>query len=127
MFSFWREHVHRDFIMKILVSGSSGFVGTALLESLRNDGHTVARLLRRNREVPAGDVSWDPVAGTLGLEAAEDADALVNLAGENIGEKRWTTARKAELRSSRVNTTRSLVHAIAKLRNPPKVFISASA
>ncbi len=113
--------------MKILISGSSGFVGTALIESLRNDGHTVARLLRGNREIPAGDVRWDPVAGTIDLEAAEHSDALVNLGGENIGEKRWTTARKAELRSSRVNTTRSLVDAIAKLRNPPKVFISASA
>jgi uncharacterized protein (TIGR01777 family) len=127
MFSFWSEHVRGDFIMKILVSGSSGFVGTALLESLRNDGHTVARLLRSNREVPPGDVSWDPVAGTLDLAAAEGADALVNLAGANIGEKRWTTARKAELRSSRVNATSSLVDAIAKLRNPPKVFVSASA
>jgi uncharacterized protein (TIGR01777 family) len=113
--------------MRILVSGSSGFVGTALLESLRADGHTVVRLLRGDRPVAAGDARWDPIAGSLDLAAAEGADALVNLAGANIGGKRWSAARKEELRSSRVNATSSLLDALAKLHKPPQVFISASA
>jgi uncharacterized protein (TIGR01777 family) len=116
-----------DVTMKILVSGSSGFVGTALLESLRADGHTVVRLLRGDRALAAGDVRWDPIVGTIDLAAAEDADALVNFAGANIGDKRWSPARKKELRSSRVDTTRSLVDVLAKLHKPPQVFISASA
>ena len=123
--SAWRAIVGIE--MKILISGSSGFVGTALVETLRADGHTAVRLLRGNQQLAAGDARWDPVAGTLDLSAVESADALVNLGGANIGEKRWTPARKKELCSSRVDATRSLVGALAKLQNPPKVLVSASA
>ncbi|MGH9704624.1 MAG: NAD-dependent epimerase/dehydratase family protein, partial [Candidatus Acidiferrales bacterium] len=77
--------------MKILVSGSSGFVGAALVESLRADGHTVVKLLRGNRPLGTGDARWDPIARTLDLPAVEGADALVNLAGASIGDKRWST------------------------------------
>lgn len=102
-------------------------MGAALVESLRADGHTVVRLLRGNRPLGTGDARWDPIARTLDLPAVEGADALVNLAGANIGDKRWSPERKKELRSSRVDATRSLVDALAKLRQPPKVVVSASA
>ncbi len=113
--------------MKILVSGSSGMLGTALLASLRADGHTIGCLVRPGRPAGAGDVQWDPVANTLDLTAAEGADALVNLAGASIGEGRWSAARKKILRSSRVDATRSLVEQLSKLRRPPAAFLSSSA
>src|SRR6266436_9023295 len=99
--------------MKILVTGSTGLVGTALAEAMARDGHTVCRLVRPQSVVAAGtkkgfDVAWNPATGELG-GAAVGADAVVNLAGASIAEGRWTEKRKAELRSSRVDVTRVLI------------------
>ena len=113
--------------MKILVSGSSGLVGAALTETLRRDGHDVARLVRPGAEMRAGDVRWDPVTGELDLAAAEGADAAVNLAGASIAGGRWNEARKRVLRSSRIDATRHLVATLAKLKRPPRTLVSASA
>ncbi len=117
--------------MKILISGSSGFVGTALVEALGREGHTVCRLVRPQSaqpgSQPAGAVRWDPLAGELDSAAAEGSQAVVNLAGASIAEGRWSDARKRVLRSSRVDTTRQLVSALARLSQPPEVFVSASA
>src|SRR5216684_1451384 len=117
--------------MKILVTGSTGLVGTALAEALARDGHTVCRLVRPQSVVAAGtkkgfDVAWNPATGELG-GAAVGADAVVNLAGASIAGGRWTTERKALLRTSRIDTTRALVNALAKLNARPSVLLSASA
>ena len=117
--------------MKILISGSSGLVGTALLEELKQAGHTVLRLVRpessgTNRATEGFDVEWNPVTGALG-GAAVGADAVVNLAGASIADSRWTEKRKEVLRASRVDTTNALVNALARMAIRPRVLISASA
>src|SRR5579864_2075983 len=119
--------------MRILVSGSTGFLGTALAEALEGQGHTVARLVRPGtvREDRAGgqaqDVAWDPVACRFDASAAEGADALVHLAGASIAGGRWNTSRKELLRTSRIDATRHLIGALAKLQHPPRVIVAASA
>jgi uncharacterized protein (TIGR01777 family) len=117
--------------MKILVTGSSGLVGTALVRALVKDGHTVCRLVRpgtivKNEMNDGFQVAWNPTTGELG-GAAVGADAVVNLAGASIADGRWSPARKAVLRSSRIDTTRALVDALAKMNARPRVLVSASA
>ncbi len=113
--------------MKILISGASGFVGTSLAKLLEQDGHAVGRLVRPGGRLSVGDVSWDPMGGILDTSAMEGIDALVHLSGASIARGRWTRARKALLRSSRVDSTRFLVDALAGLRHKPKAFVCASA
>src|SRR5271163_1974374 len=117
--------------MKILVTGATGLVGTALVKSLAHDGHTVCRLMRpdgRKRAAVAEgfDVLWNPATGELG-GAAVGAEAVVNLAGASIADGRWSEKRKTLLRSSRVDTTRALVAALAKMNAKPTILVSASA
>jgi len=118
--------------MKILVSGSTGLVGTALFDGLQRAGHTVCRLVRPDtssegiRGSHGFDVNWNPVSGELG-GAAVGADAVVNLGGAPIADKRWTPERKQLLRASRVDTTRALVNALARMAARPRVLVSASA
>lgn len=117
--------------MKILMTGSTGLVGTALVSALARDGHTVCRLLRPQSAVLGGskqgfDVPWNPATGELG-GAGVGADAVVNLAGASIVGGRWTKARKELLRASRIDTTRALVGALAKMHARPRVLVSASA
>jgi uncharacterized protein len=118
--------------MKILVTGSTGLVGTPLAVELKRDGHTVCRLVRpetkaeSQRNSDGFDVKWDPTTGELG-GAAVGADAVVNLGGASVAEGRWTSKRKKQLRTSRVDNTRALVNALAKMAARPRVLISASA
>jgi uncharacterized protein len=118
--------------MKILVTGSTGLVGSALVRELKQSGHTVCRLVRPGTKVGAVqgnegfDVKWNPETGELGAVAV-GADAVVNLAGASIAHGRWTAERKKELRTSRVDTTRVLVNALAKMAARPRVLVSASA
>lgn len=116
--------------MKILVTGSTGLVGRALVSALAKEGHSVCRLVRPGTNVndDAGgfNVAWNSATGELG-GAAVGPDAVVNLAGAPIGDGRWTAKRKEELRASRVDTTWALVQAIEKMNVKPSVFISASA
>lgn len=117
--------------MKILVAGSTGLVGTALVSRLASEGQTVCRLIRPQSK-PAAEskdgffVAWNPATGELG-GAGVGADAVVNLAGASIAEGRWTAERKALLRTSRIDTTRALVNALAKMNARPRVLVSASA
>ncbi len=113
--------------MRILISGASGLVGRALTRALCAEGHSVERLMRPGSAASAGDVQWDPMAATIDLSAMEGADAVVHLSGASIAQGRWTPARKAILRSSRIDTTRVLVDALARLRQKPRVFVCASA
>jgi len=119
--------------MRILVSGSTGFLGTALIETLEKEGHTIARLLRpetgRGKASGAAGqtVRWDPVAGEFDSTAAEGADALVHLAGASIAGGRWNASRKKLLRTSRIDATRHLMGALSKLQRPPRVIVAASA
>jgi len=117
--------------MKILVTGSTGLVGTALVRKLAGAGHTVCRLMRPESATRAGtkdgfDVPWNPATGELG-GAGVGADAVVNLSGASIAERRWSAERKSVLRSSRVNAMRALVAALAKMNARPSVLVSASA
>jgi uncharacterized protein len=113
--------------MKVLISGSSGLVGNSLRGVLRENGHSVGRLVRPGGEFAAGDVAWDPMSAIIDTTPMEGTDAFVHLSGASIGEGRWTAARKAILRSSRVDSTRVLVDALARLRQKPRVFVCASA
>jgi len=117
--------------MKILVTGSSGLVGTALVRALARAGHTVCRLVRPQSAGGEGAkegfaVAWNPATGELG-GAGVGADAVVNLAGASIAGGRWSTHRKELLRASRIDTTRALVNALAKMNARPSVLASASA
>lgn len=119
--------------MRILVSGSTGFLGTALIDTLEREGHTIVRLVRPDtgHRDASGDraqaVRWDPVGGQLDATAAEDADALVHLAGASIAGGRWNPARKNLLRTSRIDATRHLMAALSKLKQPPRVIVASSA
>lgn len=113
--------------MRILVSGSHGLVGSALVPWLRKRGHHVVFLNRSRSATKAGEVYWDPATGKIDLANAGDLDAVVHLAGENLAGGRWTTARKARIWSSRVPATRLLADTIVRLPTPPRVFVSASA
>ena len=113
--------------MKILISGASGFIGTALTELFRAEGHTVAHLVRPGRNALPPDVRWDPDAATADIAAMSDAEAVINLSGAGVADQRWTEERKRELRASRVATTRVLVEVLDKLPQKPRVFMCASA
>ena len=112
--------------MDVVISGAGGFIGTALSASLRADGHRVRRLVRGG--VTEGDaIAWDPQNGRIDAPALEGADAVVHLAGEGIGEHRWTDEQKRAIRDSRVRGTAVLAAAVASRERKPRVFVSASA
>jgi hypothetical protein len=114
--------------MRIAVSGSTGLVGSEVVTVLSGAGHEVARLVRR---APAHEeksvLRWEPEKGEIDAVGLEGLDAVVHLAGENIASGRWTAARKAAIRDSRVKGTRLLCDTLAGLARPPKTFVCASA
>lgn len=113
---------------RIAVAGSSGLIGGALVTSLRADGHEVVRLVRRAPR-SKDEVRWDPEAGSVDAAGLAGCDAVVNLAGANVGSRRWTEAYKAKLRSGRVLGTTALAKAMASLppEERPRVFVNGSA
>ena len=113
--------------MKILVSGSHGLVGKALINSLTNDGHEIVRLVRRERSFGSPEVEWHPNQGRIDAADLEGLDAVVHLAGENIASGRWTAEKKRAIRDSRVKGTSLLSVTLARMSRPPSVFLSASA
>ncbi len=112
--------------MKVAITGASGLLGSALVPVLRSRGHEVVRLVRRPAKA-GHEARWDPAAGTVDAAALEGVDAAVNLSGENLAGGRWTEARKARLRASRLGPTRLLAETLARLKAKPKVLVSASA
>jgi len=112
--------------MKILISGSTGFLGSALTKSLQAQRHHVHRLIRPPRIAHKNDILWGPIEGYIEKSKISGFDAVIHLSGENIA-ARWTNAKKKRIYDSRVNTTKLLAGTLAKLSNPPKVFICASA
>ncbi|MDZ7361494.1 MAG: TIGR01777 family oxidoreductase [candidate division KSB1 bacterium] len=113
--------------MNILVTGSTGLIGTALIEALTALDHRVTRLTRGSLQSREPVVQWNPATGTLNANEIEGFDAVVHLAGESIAARRWSAAQKARLRDSRVKGTTLLSETLAKLAKPPKVLVCASA
>jgi uncharacterized protein len=109
---------------RVLISGATGFIGSALAGRLANEGVEVRRLTRRARA--ASDVQWDPERGTFDARALDEIDAVVNLAGEKI-DQRWSTDRKRQIRESRLHATTLLARAIAERAERPRAFVSGSA
>ena len=112
--------------MRILVAGSTGTLASALVAALEERGDEVVRVVRPQTEGASG-ILWDPRAGDLPSPAVSGFDAVVNLAGRSIGEKRLSSREKAALWESRVGYTGSIARAIAGADDPPKVLINASA
>src|SRR5262245_28791607 len=111
--------------VKVVVSGASGLIGTALVAALRADGDEVVRLTRRPASAP-DEVSWDPAAGRLDPADLAGVEAAVHLSGAGVGDHRWTSAYKREIRDSRVLSTRTLVDALTALDPAPRVLVCAS-
>lgn len=112
--------------MKVAVSGSSGLIGTALVPALKSAGHEVVRLVRREQRA-ADEIEWDPTHDVIRPPGLAGVDAVVNLSGAGIGDKRWTPERKREILDSRVGPTRLLAETVAKLDPRPAAFLSGSA
>ncbi len=112
--------------LRILITGSSGLIGVALTGFLESGGHEVVRLVR-HPPASGAEILWDPAAGRIDAGALEGFDAVIHLAGENIGAGRWTAARRRRIRDSRVSSTELLCHALGGLQRPPAVLVSASA
>lgn len=112
--------------MQILVSGSTGLVGRALVSHLERSGHEVGRLVRPETTNAPDGVPWSPTTGELDPDDVEGFDAVVHLAGEPI-DQRWTAETKERIRDSRVEGTRLLAGTLAELDDPPEVLVSASA
>ncbi|MFZ9878753.1 MAG: TIGR01777 family oxidoreductase [Candidatus Nanopelagicaceae bacterium] len=109
---------------RIAITGASGMIGSALVGHLKSEGHTVQRLVRR-RVLSPDEVLWDPRSGEVDLAPLEGVDAVIHLAGANVGDKRWTKKYRAEILNSRLLGTNTIATAVAKLK--PQVFISSSA
>ena len=110
--------------LHVAITGAGGLIGSAITRRLRAENHSVIMLVRR--QPGPGEISWDPATGRLDPSELEGLDAVVHLAGENIG-ARWTTARRVAIRNSRVQGTRVLSQALARTARHPAVLVSASA
>jgi len=113
--------------LNILISGASGLLGSSLIPFLRTGGHHVMQLVRRPPNKEKGEIRWDPASGIMDLDNSDDIDAVIHLSGENIGEGHWRPEKKKRIIDSRVQSTRLIAEAISKMKNPPRVFLSASA
>lgn len=113
--------------LRVAISGATGLVGRNLAAFLASGGHQARRIVRGAADPAEGEIAWDPRRGTIDAAPLEGLDAIVHLAGENIAAGRWTTSRMESIRASRVEGTRLLAGAVARLKSPPKVLVSASA
>ena len=116
--------------MKVVIAGGSGFLGRAVTRELAGQGHEIVVLTRRpaSTSSPARASAWNPDGTAAGawVRELDGAGAVINLAGEGLADRRWSSARKAALRASRVNSTRSLVAAVREVSSKPPTFIQAS-
>lgn len=112
--------------MKVAITGASGLIGSAVRSSLEADGHEVLRLVRRPSTDPA-EVEWDPQGGSVDAGPLAGVHAVVHLAGAGVGDRRWTSSYKREIRDSRLLGTRTLARALAGLDPQPSVLVSGSA
>ncbi|KPC60593.1 TIGR01777 family oxidoreductase [Streptomyces chattanoogensis] len=112
--------------MRIAITGSTGLIGSALVRSLRADGHDVVRLVRRPPSAP-DEVRWDPRSQEVDTAGLAGCTAVVHLAGAGVGDHRWTASYKREIRDSRVLGTRAVATALAAMDTPPRVFVCGSA
>ncbi|KJY44058.1 epimerase [Streptomyces sp. NRRL B-1568] len=112
--------------MRIAITGSTGLIGTALVRSLRADGHEVVRLVRREPRA-RDEIAWDPRRQWVDGAGLAGCEAVVHLAGAGIGDHRWSAAYKKELRDSRVLGTAAIAEAVTALDTPPRVLVSGSA
>lgn len=112
--------------MKILVTGASGLIGSALIPFLTTGGHEVLRLVRQRNGNPSS-VHWSPSQGEIDAQALEGLDAVIHLAGESIADGRWTEAKKNRILKSRTEGTLLLAKTLAQLKHKPALLISASA
>lgn len=113
--------------LRIAVTGASGLIGRALTTFLSCAGNQVHTLVRRSPKLESQEIFWDPTRGELDKASMESMDAVVHLAGENIGGGRWTASRKGLILKSRVEGTRFLCETLASLKHPPKVLVCSSA
>ncbi|MFF9640247.1 TIGR01777 family oxidoreductase [Kitasatospora aureofaciens] len=118
--------------MRIAVTGSTGLIGSALVRSLLADGHQVVRLVRhRSRTGPQPDgstaIGWNPLLGEVDRDGLAGVEAVVHLAGAGVGDRRWSDSYKRDIRESRVYGTETVAVALAALKEPPRVLVSASA
>lgn len=111
----------------VLITGASGLIGSALLPLLRSRGYEPVRLVRTRAAVAEDARFWDPAAGVIELRPEDRYEAVIHLAGENLGDKRLTAKRKQKVWSSRMNSTTLLSETLAKTETKPRVLISASA
>lgn len=112
--------------MRVLITGGTGLIGQGVRKQLRAEGADVL-ILSRKPAVTGESIQWDPDAGRIDHSSLEGFDAIIHLAGENIGAGRWTDARKERILRSRVDSTRLLAETIVQLESPPQVVISSSA
>ena len=115
---------HNHLPQRVAITGASGLIGSALLGHLKSEGHTVQRLVRR-KTVAADEVFWDPIKGEIDLEPLRGVEAIIHLAGANVGDKRWTKKYRAEILNSRLLGTTTIAKAANEVN--PAVVISASA
>ena len=113
--------------MKVAITGSTGLIGSALVQRLEEKEHEVIRLVRSQQQARKTDIYWDPQISRLNPDHLKEIDAVVHLAGENISRGRWTAARKRRIRDSRIQATRFLCETLRQLSHPPRVLVSASA
>ncbi|MER5728658.1 TIGR01777 family oxidoreductase [Streptomyces sp. NPDC002138] len=112
--------------MRIVVTGSAGLIGAALVRSLRADGHDIVRLVRHT-PTAADEAEWDPRRGYVAPDALTGCEAVVHLAGAGVGDHRWSPAYKREIRDSRVLGTAAIATAVAEMERPPAVLVCGSA
>src|SRR3954453_22728196 len=111
--------------MNVAVTGASGLIGSALVADLQRDGAPIRRLTRK-RPPRSGEFHWDPAGGAIEAQALHEVDAVIHLAGESVA-GRWTAGKKERILRSRVDGTRTLSTAVARLERPPRVLVCASA